>query len=53
MLEPPISTKSMIEKIFNDAATAYDSVGPSIFTQFAERLIEHMHLAPGMGRASN
>jgi len=44
----PISTKPMIEQIFNDAATAYDSVGPSIFAQFGERMLEHMHLAPGM-----
>jgi ubiquinone/menaquinone biosynthesis C-methylase UbiE len=48
MPEPPIATKPMIEQIFNDAAESYDRVGPSIFTQFGERLVEHMHLAPGM-----
>lgn len=48
MPELPIATKPMIEQIFNDAAASYDSVGPSIFTQFGERLVEHMHLAPGM-----
>lgn len=48
MPELPIATKPQIEQIFNDAAASYDRVGPSIFTQFGERLVEHMHLAPGM-----
>ena len=48
MPEPPIATKPIIEKIFNDAAKSYDRAGPSIFTQFGERLVEHMHLSPGM-----
>lgn len=48
MPELPIATKPMIEQIFNDAATAYDHVGPSIFAQFGERLVERMHLVPGM-----
>lgn len=33
MPELPISTKPMIEQIFNDAATSYDRVGPRIFAQ--------------------
>jgi O-methyltransferase/aklanonic acid methyltransferase len=48
MPELPIATKPLIEQIFNDAAESYDNVGPSIFAQFGERLVEHMHLAPGM-----
>lgn len=48
MAELPKATKPLIEQIFDDAAASYDNVGPSIFTQFGKRLVEHMHLAPGM-----
>lgn len=48
MPELPIATKPMIEQIFNDAAASYDHMGPRIFAKFGERLVEHMHLAPGM-----
>lgn len=44
----PKATKPLIEQIFDDAAASYDNVGPSIFTHFGKRLVEHMHLAPGM-----
>jgi O-methyltransferase / aklanonic acid methyltransferase len=47
MPEPTIATKRTIEQIFDSAATSYDHVGPSIFTQFGSRLVEHMSLAPG------
>lgn len=48
MPELPKATKPLIEQIFDDAAGTYDNVGPSIFTHFGKRLVEHMHLAPGM-----
>jgi O-methyltransferase/aklanonic acid methyltransferase len=47
MPEPIIVTKQMIEKVFDDAATTYNRVGPSIFTQWGTHLIEQMPLAPG------
>jgi O-methyltransferase/aklanonic acid methyltransferase len=47
MPEPIIATKPMIEKIFDDAAMSYDCIGPSIFTKFGARLVEHLPLAPG------
>lgn len=42
-----IATKSMIEQLFDEAAASYDHAGPSIFTEFGGRLVEHMPLAPG------
>lgn len=47
MPEQPVKIKQIMEKIFDDAAISYDRVGPSIFTRFGERLVEHMPLAPG------
>lgn len=47
MPEQPVEIKQIMEKIFDDAAISYDRVGPSIFTRFGERLVEHMPLAPG------
>jgi len=47
MPKPKILTKRMIEKIFDGTATSYDRVGPSIFSQFGERLVEQMPLARG------
>jgi len=42
-----IATKAMIEQLFDDAAAVYDLAGPSIYTTFGTRLVEHMPLAPG------
>jgi ubiquinone/menaquinone biosynthesis C-methylase UbiE len=47
MSEPMVATKQMIEQIFDDAASLYNRAGPSIFTQFGERLVEQMPLTPG------
>ncbi len=47
MPEQPVEIKQIMEKTFDDAAISYDRVGPSIFTRFGERLVEHMPLAPG------
>jgi O-methyltransferase/aklanonic acid methyltransferase len=47
MPEPTAAIKQIMEKIFDEAAVSYDRVGPSIFTRFGERLVEHMPLAPG------
>jgi ubiquinone/menaquinone biosynthesis C-methylase UbiE len=47
MPEPRILTKRMIEQIFDNTAMSYDRVGPSIFSQFGERLVEQMPLARG------
>ncbi len=47
MPEPTVAIKQIMEKIFDDAAMSYDRVGPSIFTRFGERLVDHMPLAPG------
>lgn len=47
MPEPAAETKRIIEKAFDDGAESYDRIGPNIFTQFGERLIEHIPLAPG------
>jgi ubiquinone/menaquinone biosynthesis C-methylase UbiE len=47
MPEPTILTKRMIEQIFDGSAKEYDRVGPSIFAQFGERLVEQMPLARG------
>ena len=47
MPEPRILTKRMIEQIFDGSANSYDRVGPSIFSQFGERLVEQMPLALG------
>jgi len=46
MPELPIVAKPVIEQIFDDAAASYDQVGPSIFTQFGKRLVDHMDLLP-------
>jgi len=40
--------KQIVEQIFDGAAESYNRVGPSIFTQFGERLIAYMSLKPGM-----
>ena len=45
---PKITTKAMIEQLFDDAAATYDQAGPSLFTRFGARLAEHMPLTPGM-----
>ncbi len=45
MPEPKVSIKQTIEKTFDEAAASYDRVGPSIFSRFGERLVEHMPLA--------
>jgi ubiquinone/menaquinone biosynthesis C-methylase UbiE len=45
--EPTIITKQVIEQVFDDSAISYDRVGPSIFTQFGDRLVERMPLFPG------
>jgi len=37
----------MIEQFFDSTAESYDRVGPSIFSQFGERLVEQMPLARG------
>jgi len=47
MPEPIILTKQMTEQIFDSAAKSYDRVGPRIFSQFGERLVEQMPLARG------
>jgi len=47
MPEPRIATKAMIEQMFDNVATSYDQTGPSIFTQFGARLVEHMPLTSG------
>jgi len=47
MPEPRILTKQMIEQIFDGSAKSYDRVGPSIFSQFGERLVEQIPLARG------
>ena len=47
MPEPMIITKKMIEQTFDDSAKSYDRVGPSIFTQFGNRLVDRMPLVPG------
>ncbi len=46
MSDIPSLDKELIERIFDEAATAYNRVGPDIYTQFAERLVERMTLAP-------
>jgi len=45
--ELKIATKGMIKQLFDDAAAAYDRAGPSFFTRFGARLVEHMPLTPG------
>jgi ubiquinone/menaquinone biosynthesis C-methylase UbiE len=47
MPEPRILTKRMIEQIFDGSAKSYDRVGPNVFSQFGERLVEQITLAPG------
>jgi len=47
MPEPKVATKQIIERTFDEAATSYDRVGPSIFARFGESLVEQMPLAPG------
>jgi ubiquinone/menaquinone biosynthesis C-methylase UbiE len=44
---PMVATKQVIEQLFDDAATSYNRTGPSIFTQFGTRLVEHTPLRPG------
>ena len=45
--ELTVATKTMIEQLFDDAAASYDHTGPSVFTRFGARLVEHMPLVPG------
>jgi len=45
--EPRVLTKQMVKQIFDRTAKSYDRVGPSIFSQFGERLVEQMPLARG------
>jgi ubiquinone/menaquinone biosynthesis C-methylase UbiE len=47
MLEPIVATKQVIEQLFDDAATSYNRIGPSVFTQFGTRLVEQMPLKQG------
>ncbi len=47
MAEPVFATKQMLEEVFDGAAEFYDRAGPSIFRQFAARLVEWMTIAPG------
>ena len=47
MPEPIILTKRMIEQIFDGSAMSYDRVGPKIFSQFGEHLVEQIPLARG------
>ncbi|HXZ94625.1 MAG TPA: class I SAM-dependent methyltransferase [Dehalococcoidia bacterium] len=47
MSEPIILTKRMIEQIFDDTATSYDRVGPSVFSKSGARLVEQLPLARG------
>lgn len=47
MTELTVATKQIIEQIFDDAAASYDRVGPSIFSRFGARLVDHLPLAPG------
>lgn len=47
MPEPIIASKQSIEQLFDDAAAAYDRVGPSIFARWGARLVELMALKPG------
>ncbi|MCX6005325.1 MAG: class I SAM-dependent methyltransferase [Chloroflexi bacterium] len=48
MPEPVIATRQMIKEIYDGAAKSYDRSGPSIFTNFGERLVEHLPLVTGM-----
>jgi O-methyltransferase/aklanonic acid methyltransferase len=48
MIESIKIGKQMLEQIFDGAAESYNRVGPSIFTQFGEHLVERMSLKPGM-----
>lgn len=45
--EVRVATKTMIERLFDGAAASYDHTGPSIFTRFGARLVEHMPLTQG------
>lgn len=47
MPEPRVASKQVIEQLFDSAATSYNRTGPSIFTDFAARLVEQIPLAPG------
>lgn len=47
MPKPTVAIKQIMEKTFDEVAISYDRVGPSIFTRFGKRLVEHMPLAPG------
>jgi O-methyltransferase / aklanonic acid methyltransferase len=42
-----IATKQMIEQLFNGAAKTYNRIGPNIFTQFGDRLVERMPFTHG------
>ena len=46
MAEPVFATKQMLEQVFDGAADLYDRAGPSIFRQFAARLVEWMAMEP-------
>jgi ubiquinone/menaquinone biosynthesis C-methylase UbiE len=46
--EPVVLSKRQIEQVFDGAAAAYDCAGPSIFTQFGERLVRDIPISRGM-----
>jgi ubiquinone/menaquinone biosynthesis C-methylase UbiE len=45
---PVVATKQMIEQIFDASAGSYDRVGPSLFSGFGRRLVEHLPIVPGL-----
>ncbi len=46
MADIPSLDKELIERIFDEAASAYNRIGPDIYTQFAERLVGRISLVP-------
>jgi O-methyltransferase/aklanonic acid methyltransferase len=47
MPEPRVLDKQTIQGVFDGAAEMYDRVGPGLFVQWGERLVECLGLAPG------
>ncbi len=47
MFEPKIASKETIEQLFDSAAASYNRSGPSIFTEFGERLVEQVPMERG------
>ena len=45
--ELTVATKTMIERLFDDAAALYDQTGPNLFARFGARLAQSVPLAPG------